>query len=71
MGARAQALQVVPGIAAFFFDDDKTLGPEADALLESSGAMRQPLINGHADSGTPSSSWVPSPLISCSPVCEV
>jgi hypothetical protein len=43
-----QALQVIPGITAFFFDDDKTLGHEADALLEEGPDSTTPLLNGPA-----------------------
>eukprot|EP00884_Botryococcus_braunii_P015730 jgi/Botrbrau1/2840/Bobra.0125s0047.1 len=44
-------LQIIPGIAAFFFDDDKTLGHEADALLEEGDSPREPLLNGYPRPG--------------------
>jgi hypothetical protein len=46
-----QGLQIIPGIAAFFFDDDKTLGHEADALLEEGDSPREPLLNGYPRPG--------------------
>ncbi len=44
-----QALQVIPGVTAFFFNDDKALGAESDALPQNGSQQR--LLNGIEEGG--------------------